>query len=76
MIVDLIGLFHPEATGALDLRVWCDVDLETATDRGIARDALLGRDHVTLWHDVWVANERDFMDNFSPRDTADAPFTA
>lgn len=76
MIVDLIGLFHPEATGALDLRIWGDVDLETATDRGIARDALLGRDHVTLWHDVWVPNERDFMDNFSPRDTADAVFTA
>lgn len=76
MIVDLIGLFHPETTEALDLRIWCDVDLETATDRGIARDALLGRDHVALWHDVWVPNERDFMDNFSPRNTADALFTA
>ena len=76
MIVDLIGLFHPETTGALDLRIWCDVDLETASDRGIARDALLGRDHVTLWHDVWVPNERDFMENFSPRNTADALFTA
>lgn len=76
MIVDLIGLFHPETTGALDLRIWCDVDLETATDRGIARDALLGRDHETLWHDVWVPNEREFMDNFSPRNIVDALFTA
>lgn len=74
MIVDLIGLFHPETMGALDLRIWCDVDLEDATDRGIARDALLGRDHLSLWHDVWVPNERDFMDNFNPRNSADALF--
>lgn len=75
MIADLIGLFHPEANGALDLRIWCDVDLGAATDRGLARDARLGRNHVALWHEVWVPNERDFMKNFSPRSAADALFT-
>ena len=71
MIVDLIGLFCPETDDVLDLKIWCDVDLETATARGLARDAALGRDHVDLWHNVWVPNERDFENRFHPRQAAD-----
>lgn len=72
MVVDCVGLFHPDALGALDLTVWCDVDLATATERGMKRDAELGRDHASLWRDVWVPNERDFAARFSPRERADA----
>jgi uridine kinase len=71
MIVDLIGLFHPETSDALDLRIWCDADLLTATRRGMARDAAAGHDHAALWEDVWAPNERDFAARFSPRDAAD-----
>lgn len=71
MLVDLIGLFCPETAEALDLRVWCDVDLDTATLRGMARDARFGCDHVELWQHVWVPNERDFVERFDPRATAD-----
>lgn len=71
MIVDLIGLFHPVALPALDLTVWCDVDLATARRRGMARDAALGRDFTALWNDVWVPNERDFAARFAPRERAD-----
>lgn len=71
MIVDLIGLFCPETNDVLDVKIWCDVDLETATSRGLARDAALGRDHVDLWHNVWVLNERDFENRFHPRQGAD-----
>lgn len=31
LIVDLIGLFHPETDDLLDLRIWSDVELEQAT---------------------------------------------
>ncbi len=72
MLVDLIGLFHPSTEAALDLRIWCDVDLETATARGLARDAAIGRKHETLWKDVWVPNERDFSERFDPRGAAEA----
>jgi len=71
LIVDLIGLFHPETDEHLDLQVWCDVDLETATTWGKARDTGLGRDHSRLWDEVWVPNERDFVADFAPHDRAD-----
>ncbi|THG33976.1 phosphoglycerate transporter [Glaciibacter flavus] len=71
LIVDLIGLFHPEAVGALDLTVWCDVDLATAQRRGMRRDSALGRDHSSLWNEVWVSNERDFDERFGPASAAE-----
>jgi hypothetical protein len=30
----------------------------------------LGRSHEALWHDVWVPNERVFVDRFAPRSMA------
>ena len=74
MVVDLIGLFHPEAIDAIDLTVWCDLELATAQERGMKRDAGLGRDHSRLWRDVWVPNERDFDANFAPRTQAEVLF--
>lgn len=71
MVVDLVGLFHPDVLDVLDLTMWCDVDLHTAQIRGMRRDASLGRDHSRLWTDVWVPNERDFDAAFSPRDRAE-----
>jgi uridine kinase len=66
LIVDAVGLFHPELDGALDVQIWVDVDLGTATERGKARDRSLGRDHDQLWDTVWAPNDRDFMQRFRP----------
>lgn len=71
LLVDLIGLFHPEALPALDLSIWVDVPLETAQARGMRRDEALGRDHTRLWRDVWIPNEIDFERNFSPRERSE-----
>ena len=71
LMVDLIGLFHPEALPSIDITVWCDVDLDTAAERGIARDRQLGRDHETLWREVWTPNERDIAMRYAPRSRAD-----
>lgn len=71
LVVDLIGLFHPEALQFIDLAVWCDVDLATAARRGMARDASLGRRHDDLWRDVWMPNDADFTARFAPRVAAD-----
>ena len=54
MVIDLVGLFHPEALGALDLTIRRDLDLATAGARGIKRDADRGRDHSRLWDEVWI----------------------
>ncbi|MFZ6993620.1 uridine kinase family protein [Curtobacterium sp. RRHDQ66] len=71
MVVDLIGLFHPDTADELDLRVWCDLPLETAVARGMARDRALGRPHDVLWREVWAPNEREFEERFAPRSRAD-----
>ncbi|MCT9621903.1 phosphoglycerate transporter [Curtobacterium sp. MCBA15_013] len=76
VVVDLIGLFHPDALSHLDIRIWCDVDIETAAARGQARDRALGRDHARLWRDVWVPNERDFERRFAPMAQATALWDA
>lgn len=70
LVVDLVGLFHPAVCDRFDIRVWMDVDLTSATERGLARDASMGRDHTDMWRDVWVPNEEDFEQNFSPREAA------
>lgn len=74
MIVDLIGLFHPDALGALDITIWCDLDLATALERGVQRDTELGRHHSQLWEQVWSPNDRDFAEHFAPREAADIRF--
>ena len=71
LIVDAVGLFHPDLDGVIDLAVWVDVDLETATERGKQRDRMNGDDNERVWDDVWVPNERDFAARFAPRDRAD-----
>lgn len=76
LIVDAIGLLHPELDGIFDLTIWVDVDLAVATERGKARDHLLARDHDRLWDEVWVPNERDFAARFDPRGHADLLFDA
>ncbi len=70
LVVDLIGLFHPEVLAELDLRVWCELDPATAAERGMVRDHALGRDRDRLWREVWVPNVRDFAERFAPREAA------
>ena len=70
LVVDLVGLFHPSILDELQVTVWCDLDLETAGERGMARDRSLGRDHDRLWREVWMPNDRDFERGFAPREQA------
>lgn len=76
LVVDLIGLFHPDALSALDLTIWVDVPLDIAQKRGMRRDDALGRDFARLWRDVWVPNETEFERNYSPRDHTDVLYVA
>lgn len=71
LVVDVIGLLHPEVLALLDVTLWCDVDVDVAAERGRARDRELGRDHDALSREVWEPNDRDFVEAFRPRDVAD-----
>jgi uridine kinase len=75
LLVDAIGLLHPELDGCFDLTVWVDVDLETAGRQGRERDQRDGHDHDRLWAEVWTPNDRDFAEVFNPREQADLRFT-
>jgi len=68
LLVDAIGIFHPDLSALFALRVWVDVGLSDALSRGIARDRRLGREHDALWREVWSPNEEDFFARFSPMD--------
>ena len=71
LVVDLIGLFHPEALPHLDFTIWVDVELGVSAQRGMARDRALGRSHELLWNEIWIPNEHDFAERFAPRLAAD-----
>lgn len=75
VIVEGVGLFHPELRSYFDLRVWIDVDLETATAQGIRRDTVVHNNPQTeLWELVWKPNDGDFFNRFRPDQTADILF--
>ena len=71
LIVDAIGIFHPELLPWFELTVWVDVALDVAQAQGMARDRAAGHDHDTLWTDVWTPNDREFEQTFSSRSLAD-----
>jgi uridine kinase len=74
LILDAIGIFHPDLLPWFDLTVWVDVDLDVAQAQGLARDREAGRDHDALWTDVWTPNDREFEQTFSPRRLADVVY--
>jgi len=71
LVLDAIGIFHPELLPWFDLTVWVDVDLDVAQAQGMARDRAAGRDHDMLWTEVWTPNDREFEQRFSSRSQAD-----
>jgi uridine kinase len=71
LIVDGIGIFHPTLLPWFDLTVWVDAALDVAQAQGMARDRAAGRDHDTLWIDVWTPNDHEFEQMFAPADQAD-----
>ena len=71
LVIDAIGIFHPDLLPWFDLTVWVDVVLEVAQYQGLARDRSAGLDHDDLWTEVWSPNDREFEQMFSPRHQAD-----
>lgn len=71
LIVDSVGIFHPDLLPWFDLTLWLDADLQLAQTRGMARDRAAGQDHDRLWIDVWSPNDGEFEQVFSPRIQAD-----
>lgn len=72
VVVEGLGLFHPELAAQFDLRIWIDVDLDSATAQGKWRDEHVWQNPQTeLWNDVWMPNDADFFARFRPDLAAD-----
>jgi len=70
LVLEGVGLFHPDVVPYLEYRIWLDVPLADATARGLARERSLGRDQTDLWQRVWEPNEVDFERKFQPKQLA------
>lgn len=70
LILEGVGLFHPDVVPYLDYRIWLDVPLAEATARGITRERILGRDPGDVWQRLWEPNESDFERKFQPKESA------
>jgi len=76
LVVEGLGLFVPELVGLFDLRVWLEVDLETATAQGMWRDEhVYDNPQTEFWLDVWKPNDADFFRRHRPDLAADIVFT-
>ena len=72
VICEGVGLLHPDTLDRYDLKVWVDVDLETATARGMKRDREeYNVDHDRLWREEWVPTELRFEAKHNPKAKAD-----
>jgi uridine kinase len=76
LMLDAIGIFHPDLRELFSLRIWVDADPEDALRRGLARDRTLGRRHDRLWTEVWAPNDAEFAATFAPANQADARYRA
>jgi uridine kinase len=72
LIVEGIGVVHPDLMPFFDASAWIDMPLEVANERGRRRDKdEYGVDHDVMWRDLWTPNDRDYFERFRPDDLAD-----
>ena len=77
LLVEGVGIMHPDLLPYFDLTVWIDCPLEIAAERGRLRARENhGVDQDALWRDVWVPNDRDYFDQFRPDLLADVIYEA
>ena len=68
LIVEGISVYHPNIAAYYDLRIWVDVDLDIAAERGQNRDR--GNENERMW-DFWKDNDQKYSDKYQPREHAD-----
>lgn len=76
LIVEGCSILHPDLLPFYDLSIWIDVDLATATERGIERDrirndGILDESWQDQWANVWMPNEQGFFAKYHPDQRAD-----
>ena len=70
LILEGVGLFHPDVIPYLDYRLWLDVPLAEATAQGVRREQERGRDPGDVGQLLWEPNEVGFERKFHPKEWA------
>ena len=68
LIVEGISSYHPDIADFYDLKIWIEIPIDVARERGRARDA--GNENAQHW-DRWAENDLLYQQNFHPDLTAD-----
>jgi uridine kinase len=72
LIVEGCSIFHPDLLSYYDLKIWADCPLEQATKRAMWRDRYVHKDEKDYnWLNIWMPNERDFLEKYHPDKVAD-----
>jgi uridine kinase len=77
LILEGIGIIHPDLLSLLDVTAWIDVPLDVASGRGKYRDREIYHvDHDALWDELWTPNDRDYFERFRPDQAVDFLLTS
>lgn len=72
LVLEGIGILHPDLAPSFDVTVWIDVPIEVAGKRGKYRDREIYKlDNDRFWNDVWIPNDLDYIERYRPHENAD-----
>lgn len=67
LMIEGIGIFHPDLSDFFDLKIWVDAPFEAAMASGMRRDGEeYGLDNEVEWREVWIPNEWAYFERFRP----------
>jgi uridine kinase len=73
LIVEGVGIIHPDLTTLFDYIIWIDCPPAIALERAIRRNRVKGADdqNEDLWRTTWGPNDADFFATYHPHTLAD-----
>ncbi len=72
LILEGVGLFHPDILAIVDYSIWIDCPIDIAFHNGKYRDKYeYGSDNEAMWDGIWKENDLDSFNFYKPLDKAD-----
>lgn len=68
LIIEGISCYHPDIAHYYDYKIWVDVPIEVAKERGHARDG--SNENAQHW-DLWAENDLRYQEKYHPEQHAD-----
>lgn len=71
-IIEGVYSIHPQLAHYYDFKIWTDCSFEVGFKRGIQRDKIRdGVDNADKWLNIWMPDEKKYVDNANPQTYAD-----